>query len=274
MVNNVWFMTGAGRGFGRHWAQVALRRGDLVVATARVTSALSGLVETYGAAVLPLQPHVTDPAAARDAVAWAHQAFGRIDVVVNNAGYGPVGAVEEVTEEQARAQMETIFVGALWITRAVLPYLHTQRSGHIVQVSSIGGIATYPGVSLYCASKWALEAISEALAHEVAEFGIRVALVEPGPFAAAWAGSSLVWADAHPAYAPVHASLRSDMDDISPAGNSAATAPAILALVDAELPPLRLFLGVGVLDATRASYERRMQTWEQWDDVARAAQAA
>src|SRR5262249_20881987 len=147
MANKVWFITGAGRGLGRHWTEAALQRGDHVAATARDPSALRGLVETYGAAVLPLQLDVTDQAAARDAVAQTHTTFGRIDVGVNNAGYGLAGAVEEVPEEQVRAQLETNFFGALWITRAVLPYLRAQRSGHIVQVSSIGGIVTYPGVS-------------------------------------------------------------------------------------------------------------------------------
>src|SRR5262249_3836891 len=213
MANKVWFITGSSRDSGRHWTQAALQRGDLVAATARDPSGLHELVETYRDAVLPLELDVTDQAAARDAVAQTHTTFGRLDVVVNNAGYGLAGAVEEVTEEQVRAQLETNFFGALWITQAALPYLRAQGSGHIVQVSSIGGIVTYPGVSLYCASKWALEAISEALAQEVAGFGVHVTLVEPGPFATDWAGSSLVWADAHPAYASLRASLRSDMAD-------------------------------------------------------------
>jgi NAD(P)-dependent dehydrogenase (short-subunit alcohol dehydrogenase family) len=271
MAQKVWFITGSSRGFGRHWTQAALQRGDLVAATARDTSSLSGLSATYGAALLPLQLDVTDRAAARDAVAKTYTTFGRLDVVVNNAGYGLAGAVEEVSEEQARAQLETNFFGPLWITRAALPYLRAQGSGHIVQVSSIGGILTYPGVSLYCASKWALEAISEALAQEVAGFGIHVTLVEPGPFATDWAGRSLVWAQSHPAYIAQRAALRSDMADTSAAGDPAATAQAILALVDASNPPLRLFLGVDILEATRAAYAQRLTTWEQWDDVARAA---
>jgi NAD(P)-dependent dehydrogenase (short-subunit alcohol dehydrogenase family) len=228
MARKVWFITGSSRGLGRHWANAALQRGDLVAATARDINSLIGLTEAYGDAALPLQ----------------------LDVVVNNAGYGLAGAVEEVSEAQVRAQLETNFFGALWITQAALPYLREQRSGHIVQVSSIGGILTYPGVSLYCASKWALEAISEALAQEVAGFGVHVILVEPGPFATDWAGSSLVWANAHPA----------------------AATQAIVALVDDPTPPLRLFLGADALDATRAAYEQRLKAWEQWDDVARAAQ--
>jgi NAD(P)-dependent dehydrogenase (short-subunit alcohol dehydrogenase family) len=272
MAKKVWFITGSSRGFGRHWAEAALQRGDLVAATARDTSSLTRLVETYGDAVLPLQLDVTDQVAARDTVAQTRKTFGRLDVVVNNAGYGLAGELEEVSEEQARAQMETNFFGALWITQAVLPYMLEQGSGHIVQVSSIGGICTYPGFSLYHASKWALEGMSESLAQEVAGFGIQVTLVEPGPFATDWAGSSLVWADSLPAYATVDEAFRNDMADTSNAGDPAATSKAILALVDAATPPLRLFLGVGMLDLARATYAQRLKIWEQWEEVARAAQ--
>jgi len=272
MAKKVWFITGSSRGFGRHWAEAALQRGDLVAATARDTSSLTGLVETYGEGVLPLQLDVTDQVAARDTVAQTHKTFGRLDVVVNNAGYGLAGELEEISEEQARAQMEANFFGALWITQAVLPYMREQGSGHIVQVSSIGGICTYPGFSLYHASKWALEGMSESLAQEVAGFGIHVTLVEPGPFATDWAGSSLVWADSLPAYATVDEAFRNDMADTSNAGDPAATSKAILALVDAAMPPLRLFLGVGMLDVARATYAQRLKIWERWEEVARAAQ--
>lgn len=272
MTQKVWFITGSSRGFGRRWTEAALQRGDLVAATARDSSSLNTLVKTYGNAVLPLQLDVTDQAAAHDALARTHRTFGRIDVLVNNAGYGLFGALEEISEEQARAQMETNFFGALWLTQAVLPFMRAQRSGHIVQVSSIGGIVTYPGFSLYCASKWALEAVSEALAQEVAEFGIHVTLVEPGPFATDWGGSSLVWADALPAYASLRGDLTSDTDDTSAAGDPAATSKAILALVDAPIPPRRLFLGVEMLELARTTYEQRLTVWGQWNDVARASQ--
>jgi NAD(P)-dependent dehydrogenase (short-subunit alcohol dehydrogenase family) len=257
MAKKVWFITGSSRGFGRRWAEAALQRGDLVAATARDPSRLSGLVETCGDAVLPLQLDVTDQVAARDTVAQTHKTFGRLDVVVNNAGYGLAGELEEVSEKQARAQMETNFFGALWITQAVLPYIREQGSGHIVQVSSIGGICTYPGFSLYHASKWALEGMSESLAQEVAGFGIHV---------------TLVWADSLPAYATVDEAFRNEMADTSNAGDPAATSKAILALVDAAAPPLRLFLGTGVLDRARATYAQRLKIWEQWEEVARAAQ--
>ncbi|MBA2393358.1 MAG: SDR family NAD(P)-dependent oxidoreductase [Ktedonobacteraceae bacterium] len=163
MVQKVWFITGSSRGFGREWAEAALKRGDKVAATARDTKSLSTLVETYGDAVLPLQLDVTDRAADFAAIKQAHERFGRLDIVVNNAGYGLFGTVENISEEQARAQMETNFFGALWITQAALPYMREQKSGHILQVSSIGGIAAFPILGLYHASKWALKGMSEAL---------------------------------------------------------------------------------------------------------------
>lgn len=272
MPNKVWFITGSSRGFGRQWAEAALRRGDRVAATARNADSLSELVKTYGGLVLPLQLDVTDRAAIHSAVAQAHETFGRLDVVINNAGYGLFGAVEEISEAQARAQMETNFFGALWVTQAVLPYMREQRSGHIVQVSSIGGICAFAGLGLYHASKWALEGMSDALSQEVAAFGIHVTLVEPGGFDTDWRGSSAVWADSTPAYAAQReARLQQRAADRS-SGDPTATANAILALVDAANPPLRLFLGSVPLGLARSVYEQRLKTWEQWDDVSRTAQ--
>ena len=163
----IWFVTGTSRGFGREWAKAAPARGDKVAATARNTAALKDLVSEYGKNILPLKLDVTDRKADFAAVKEAHDHFGRLDVVINNAGYGLFGTIEEVTEAQARAQMEANFFGALWITQAALPYLRIQRSGHILQVSSIGGIVAFPGVGLYHASKWALEAFSDTLSQEV-----------------------------------------------------------------------------------------------------------
>jgi len=187
---SVWFITGASRGFGRLWAQAALERGDQVAATARDIASLDGLVEQFGDSVLPIQLDVTDRTAAFAAVAAAHERFGRLDIVVNNAGYGHFGFIEELSEDEIRAQLETNVFGALWVTQAVLPYLRAQGSGHILQVSSIGGITAFPMVGAYHASKWALEGFSQALAQEVAPFGIKVTLIEPGPFGTDWSGSS------------------------------------------------------------------------------------
>lgn len=272
MAQKVWFITGTSRGFGRHWAEAALQRGDKVAATARNIETLAQLVEAYGDALLPLELDVTKRAAARDAVAKAHDTFGRLDVVVNNAGYGLFGAVEEVSEEQARTQMDTNFFGALWITQAALPYMREQGSGHILQVSSIGGICAFPLLGLYHASKWALEAFSDSLAQEVAQFGIHVTLIEPGGFATDWRGSSAVWADLIPVYATQREARRGQSAAGMTQGDPAATSQAILTVVDAATPPLRLFLGSAPLDIARATYEQRLKTWEQWDDVSKAAQ--
>jgi NAD(P)-dependent dehydrogenase (short-subunit alcohol dehydrogenase family) len=190
MSEKVWFITGTSRGFGREWAIAALERGDRVAATARDTAALADLTAKFGDALLPIALEVTDRDADFAAVKQAHDHFGRLDIVVNNAGYGQFGFVEELSEQEARDQIETNVFGALWITQAALPYLRAQRSGHIIQVSSIGGISAFPNVGIYHASKWALEGFSQALAQEVASFGVHVTLVEPGGFSTDWAGSS------------------------------------------------------------------------------------
>src|SRR3954449_12984194 len=202
-MSKVWFITGTSKGFGRIWAEAALERGDRVVATARNADTLTPLAERYGDLVLPLALDVTDKAAVDAAVARAHAHFGRLDVVVNNAGYGLFGTIEEVSERQARDQIETNLFGALWVTKAALPILREQRAGHIVQVSSIGGVNAFPTVGLYHASKWGLEGFSQALAQEIAEFGIKVTLVEPVGYSTDWAGPSCVRADRNPAYEAV-----------------------------------------------------------------------
>lgn len=271
MATKIWFITGSSRGFGRQWAEAALARGDKVAATARRPETLEALTETYGVLVLVLELDVTDREAAFDAVARAHEHFGRLDVVVNNAGYGLFGTIEEVSEQQARDQIETNLFGALWVTQAALPFLREQGSGHIVQVSSIGGIAAFPGVGLYHASKWALEGFSEALAQEVAGFGINVTLVEPGGFDTDWSGSSAVRAEQLPAYEAVHEQMR-QRRSVLPQGRTDASAPAILEVVDAEKPPLRVFFGTPPLGIAKERYAERLRTWEEWNDVAVAAQ--
>ena len=190
MPNKTWFITGTSRGFGREWTKAALERGDRVAAAARDASTLDDLKAEHGDALLALTLDVTDREAAFGAVKRAHDHLGRLDVVVNNAGYGHFGMVEEITEPEARAQIETNLFGALWVTQAALPLLRQQGGGHIIQVSSIGGISAFAGVGIYHASKWALEGISQALAQEVEEFGIKVTLVEPGGFSTDWAGPS------------------------------------------------------------------------------------
>ena len=265
-MSKVWFITGTSKGFGRVWAEAALARGDRVAATARDPRTLEPLVREHGENVLALALDVTDKAAVDAAVAQAHARFGRLDVVVNNAGYGLFGTIEEVSEQQARDQLETNLFGALWVTKAALPILREQGAGHIIQVSSIGGVNAFPTVGLYHASKWGLEGFSQSLAQEVAEFGIKVTLVEPVGYSTDWAGPSGVQAERLPAYAGVW-ERRQEQRASARVGDPEATGPAILELVDAEQPPLRAFFGDWPLEAMREEYGRRMAEWEAWHDL-------
>jgi NAD(P)-dependent dehydrogenase (short-subunit alcohol dehydrogenase family) len=273
MSGKVWFITGTSRGFGREWTIAALERGDKVAATARNTDSLSDLVDKYGEAILPIALDVTDRDADFAAVKQAHDHFGRLDIVVNNAGYGHFGFVEELSEADARDQIETNVFGALWVTQAALPFLRAQGSGHIIQVSSIGGITAFPLVGIYHASKWALEGFSQALAQEVAPFGIHVTLIEPGGFDTDWSGPS----SKHSAELPDYAELHRQVDEVRKSrwakpGDPKASAAAILKVVDAQDPPLRVFFGESPLQTARADYESRLATWEQWQPVSIEAQ--
>lgn len=263
--SRVWFITGASRGFGRVWARAALARGDRVAATARDVAAVADLVAAHGDAVLPVRLDVTDRAAAFAAVQQAAAHFGRLDVVVNNAGYGQFGAVEELSEADWRDQLETNLFGAVWVTQAALPVMRAQGSGRILQVSSIGGLLGFTNVGAYNASKWALEGFSEALAQEVAAFGVRVTLVEPGAYGTDWSGSSARRAEAMPEYDAVRAAPRPTAG--SGRGDPEATAEAVLALVDAEDPPLRLLLGEVPPRLVRERYAERLATWAEWEEV-------
>jgi len=273
MAEKVWFITGTSRGFGREWTAAALERGDKVAATARDTATLDDLAEKYGDALLPIALDVTDRAADFAAVKQAHDHFGRLDVVVNNAGYGQFGFIEELTEQEARDQMETNVFGALWITQAALPFLRAQRSGHVIQVSSIGGITAFQNVGMYHASKWALEGFSQALAQEVEAFGIHVTLVEPGGFSTDWGGSSAKRSEELADYAEVHAAAQKAREQrTSASGDPKASAAAILKVVDAEKPPLRVFFGSLPIQLAKADYESRIKTWEEWQPIAELAQ--
>lgn len=273
MAEKVWFITGTSRGFGREWAIAALERGDKVAATARDTAALDDLVTKYGDAILPLQLDVTDRAADFAAVKAAHDHFGRLDIVVNNAGYGQFGFIEELSEAEARDQIETNVFGALWVTQAALPFLRAQRSGHIIQVSSIGGITAFQNVGIYHASKWALEGFSQALAQEVAGFGIHVTLIEPGGFSTDWAGSSARRAEPLADYADAHAEADAARSKrTAKSGDPQASAAAVLKIVDAEQPPLRVFFGEIPLQLAEADYAQRLATWREWQPVSIEAQ--
>src|ERR1700678_4152046 len=199
-----WFITGTSRGFGREWAIAALERGDQVAATARNLASLDDLVAQHGDALLPIALDVTDRAADLAAVKRAHERFGRLDIVVNNAGYGHFGMIEELSEQEIRDQLETNVFGALWVTQAALPFLRAQGSGHFLQVSSIGGISAFPGIGAYHASKWALEGLSQSLAQEGRESGLTVTRIEPGGFSTDWGGASAKHAVALDAYEQMH----------------------------------------------------------------------
>jgi NAD(P)-dependent dehydrogenase (short-subunit alcohol dehydrogenase family) len=270
-----WFITGTSRGFGREWAIAALDRGDTVAATARNPASLDDLVAKYGDAVLPIALDVTDRDAVFAAVKQAHEHFGTLDVIVNNAGYGQFGMVEELSEHEVRAQIETNLFGAIWVTQAALPYLRAQGHGRILQVTSIGGISAFPNIGMYHASKWALEGLSQALAQEVSGFGIKVTLIEPGGYSTDWGGSSASHATALPAYdAFREEASRARAKRVGRPGDPLATREAILTIVDADEPPLRVFFGDGPLATATADYEARLATWRAWEPLSIAAQGS
>jgi NAD(P)-dependent dehydrogenase (short-subunit alcohol dehydrogenase family) len=273
MTSKVWFITGSSKGFGRVWVEAALARGDRVAATARDVSSLKDLAGRYGDAIAAIKLDVNDKRAVDAAVAEAHRRFGRLDVVINNAGYGQFGAIEEISEAEARAQIETNVFGALWVTQAALPIMRKQGSGHIIQISSIGGVNAFANLGLYHASKWALEGFSQALAAEVAEFGIHVTLVEPAGFSTDWSGPSAKRSDPIEAYAPAREKMKARRAGVV-AGDPEATGPAILALVDAAEPPLRVFFGDVGLPMIKQEYANRIALWEKWDHIADLSQGA
>lgn len=269
----IWFITGASKGFGREWAETALERGDKVAGTARRLDTLDDLVEKYNDTFLPIQLDVTDKDADFAAVQKAAEHFGELDIVINNAGYGHFGMIEELTEDEVRAQLETNLFGALWVTQAALPIMRRQGSGHIIQVSSIGGISAFPTVGVYHASKWALEGFSQSLAQEVAGFGINVTLIEPGGFSTDWSGPSATHSEQNPAYADVREAAKKRPSASDP-GDPTATRSAILKVVDAEEPPLRVFFGKMPLEIATKDYESRLATWNEWQPVAVEAHGA
>jgi len=272
MATKTWFITGTSRGFGREWSIAALERGDSVAATARDASTLDDLVATYGDRVAAMTLDVTDRDACFAAVKEAHERFGRLDIVVNNAGYGHFGMIEELSEDEARAQIETNVFGALWVTQAALPFLRAQGAGHILQVSSIGGISAFPGIGAYHASKWALEGFSQALAAEVKGFGINVTLIEPGGFSTDWSGPSAKHSAELDAYADLHAQMQKFRASRGTPGDPVSSAKALLKVVDADEPPLRVFFGSAPLSIAERDYEGRLKTWREWQPVAELAQ--
>lgn len=272
MSSKVWLITGASRGFGRIWAEAALERGDKVAATARDVASVADLAERFGDAALPLALDVTDADQVRMAVGQAHAHFGKLDVVVNNAGYSLVGMVEEVAEADVRALFDTNYFGMLRVIQSALPLLRQQGGGHILGVSSGLGIVPMPLIGSYCATKAAVESLHESLASEVEPFGIKVTLVEPGEYATTFASqASLKMAKPLDAYAGLREQIMGGLGG-DERGDPQATAKAMLEIVDAEEPPLRFNLGSENLPMARAAYAERLATWEAWEAVSNAAQ--
>jgi NAD(P)-dependent dehydrogenase (short-subunit alcohol dehydrogenase family) len=274
-MSKVWFVTGSSRGLGREFVEAALSRGDRVAATARTAESLDDLVTAYDDLVLPLKLDVTDTAAVRASVARAKEHFGRLDVIVNNAGYAQVGAVEELTGQDLRDQLETNLFGALWVIQAALPYLREQGSGHIIQLSSAAGLMAMPLSGAYSASKWALEALNESLAQEVAGFGIKVTVIEPGGFATRSGKNPDPLANGHLSEPdPIYDGLRQRIAAYAgkqPAGDPAAAAQALLKLVDSDNPPLRVLFGQGFYPMLQQVYADRLKTWADWQDLSAEA---
>jgi NAD(P)-dependent dehydrogenase (short-subunit alcohol dehydrogenase family) len=265
----VWFITGSSSGFGRALVTAVRARGERVVATARRVDSLADLT---GEDVLMCGLDVTRDDQIDAALDAAFERFGRLDVLVNNAGIGLVGALEEMAVSDVRDAMETMFFGPAALTRAVVPRMRAQGGGAIVQISSMGGQVTAPGYSAYCAAKFALEGLSEAVAAEVAPFGIRVLIVEPGSFRTGLLGRSLRSVPELEQYAETVGATRAyiEREDGSQAGDPAKAAAAIIDALDADDPPLRLALGADAVDAIRAKHETLRADLARWEDVARA----
>lgn len=267
-AERVWFITGTSTGFGRALAEAVLEHGDRLVATARDTSTIVDLARAYPKQARVLELDVTDREQVRSVIEEAVSEFGRLDVVVNNAGYALRGALEELPEEEMRAQFETNVFGVLNVTRTVLPYLRHQRSGHIVQISSVGGVVSTVGGGIYAGTKFSVEGVSEALAKEVAHLGIKITIVEPGPFRTDFSGRSMRRAKPIEDYAESvgRAHERFLAMDGSQPNNPVRGAWAIIKAVEAKEPPLRLPLGPEAFQMIRGKLEeqrRELDAWEQ-----------
>ncbi len=265
-----WFITGASSGYGLALARYAIDRGYNVVATARSVAKLATLAALAPDRVLVQKLDVTLPHDAATAVEAAITRFGRIDVLINNAGYGVIGAVEETPEAEYRAQMDTNFFGALSVTKAALPYLRAQKSGAIVNVSSMGGQMSFAGASAYSASKFALEGLSEALAQEVAPFGIKVIIVEPGALRTNFSGSNAIkLMPVMDAYQDIVGSMRALVHDLhgTQDGDPAKAARALDLALRTERPPLRLQVGADSIVAVRAHAEQLLRDLAAWEQV-------
>jgi NAD(P)-dependent dehydrogenase (short-subunit alcohol dehydrogenase family) len=268
-TQKTWFITGASSGFGMAFAEFALNRGDNVVATARSIGKLEALVARAPKRVLAVKLDVTNAADIQPAIDAAVRRFGRIDYLFNNAGYGIVGAVEKTSDSELRAVLDTNFFGAVAVTKAVLPAMRAQRSGAIVNISSMGGQMSFEGVSAYSASKFALEGMSEALALEVKPFGIKVLIVEPGAFRTEFGSGALRNMPVMPAYQDALANIRGVLHDMHGAqpGDPAKAARAVARAIESEVTPLRLQLGADSVGAVRAHAEQLLADLKTWEKI-------
>lgn len=266
MSSKVFLVTGSARGLGRHITEAALAAGNRVVATARTPSQLDDLVATYGDHILPFALDVTDPAAAERAVRAAVDTFGRLDVVVNNAGYANLASVEDITIDDFRAQVDTNLFGVVNVTKAALPVLREQGDGHIVNVSSVGGRLTTPGLSAYQAAKWAVGGFSEALAQEVTGLGIKVTVIEPGGMDTDWAGSSMSIPLISTPYAPSVGAVAELFGAMTggAASDPAKVARVVVQLADLDEPPLRLLLGSDAVMYAGNAEQARVEADARW----------
>ncbi len=272
----VWLITGSSRGLGRALAEAVLAAGHRLVATARKPAQLADLVERYGDQVRAIPLDVTDERAAAQAIAATVAAFGRLDVLVNNAGYGDVGSIEDTSLADFRAQIETNLFGVINVTKAALPLLREQRAGHILQLSSIGGRLGPPGRAPYAAAKWGVEGFSEVLAKEVAPLGIKVTILEPGAFRTDFAGASTTLRPTRPEYESTVGKLAQYQRDHNgkQAGDPAKAAAVILHIVSLEEPPLRLLLGSDAAHAAEQADLARLEADRKWRELSESTDFA
>ena len=268
-MTKVWFITGSSRGLGRSLTQAVLAKGDKVVATARNPEQLLALAQTYPLQIYPIQLDVTDSDQIRLAVEEAMAHFGRIDVLVNNAGFGITGAAEAFTPEQVRSQLETNLYAPIDLTRAVLPYMRKQRSGHILQISSVGGRVGGAGLTMYQAAKFGLSGFSEALAKEVAPLGIHLTCIEPGGFRTDWAGTSMTFANRVEGYETTVDGIADFLGSgrFNPMGDPRQAANVMIELVDHPQPPVHLILGSEAVAIVRQADAARQAEFEKWIPV-------
>ncbi|CAI6087635.1 oxidoreductase [Cohnella sp. JJ-181] len=268
-MSKVWLITGSSRGLGRQLAEEVLASGDKLIATARKADQLQDLVVRYGSQVHPVSMDVTKPEEVKKAISTAIDVFGKFDVIVNNAGYGNISAIEETSDEDFRAQIETNMWGVINVSKAVLPYMIKQGSGHIIQISSVGGRTGAPGLGAYQTAKWAVEGFSEVLSKEVAPLGIKVTIVEPGGFRTDWAGASMQHVEPGENYKSTVGLMLQRTRDSSgkQPGDPVKGAKAIVTVANVENPPLRLLMGSDAVKIANIVDQAKLDETKRWEQL-------